>query len=177
MDEQTILGIGSRVKHPEFGSGVIIQVKPEAYVVTFIDSGIKDISKEFGELEIIEAVEPPVDLVSWQEIEERFVKLMRKITDIQETVPMADKWRGGKLILQPADTTKSSKEMLIDTFFHKIVMIRDRVRVMEQRINSSNLTDDEKINLEQYITRIYGTLTSFNVLFKNRKDSFATSAR
>ena len=65
-----------------------------------------------------------------------------------------------------------SKEMSIDTFFHKIVMVRDRLRVMEQRINSSSLSDEEKVNLQQYITRIYGSLTSFNVLFKHKADSF-----
>ena len=85
---------------------------------------------------------------------------------------MADKWKGGKLILDPGDGT-ASNEMPIDTFFHKMVMVRDRIRVMEQKINSSkNLDDQEKVDLQQYITRIYGSLTSFNVLFKAKGDHF-----
>jgi len=76
------------------------------------------------------------------------------------------------MVLYPGDKALKEKEIPVETFFHKIVMIRDRVRVMEQRINSSNLTDEEKFDLEQYITRIYGSLTTFNVLFKNKEDQF-----
>ena len=77
------------------------------------------------------------------------------------------------MILQPEDSSLQSKEIPIETFFHKIVMVRDRLRVMEQRINSSKgLNDEEKVNLQQYITRIYGSLTTFNVLFKNKENQF-----
>ena len=76
------------------------------------------------------------------------------------------------MILQPDDDSLKPKEIPIETFFHKIVMVRDRLRVMEQRINSSDLNDEEKVNLQQYITRIYGSLTTFNVLFKHKEDSF-----
>ena len=77
------------------------------------------------------------------------------------------------MVLYPGDEGLKEKELPIETFFHKIVMIRDRIRVMEQRINSSkNLSDEEKINLQQYITRVYGSLTTFNVLFRYKEDSF-----
>ena len=76
------------------------------------------------------------------------------------------------MILKPGSEEMKAKEMPIETFFHKIVMVRDRIRVMEQRINSSQLSDEEKVNLQQYITRIYGSLTSFNVLFKHKEDYF-----
>ena len=77
------------------------------------------------------------------------------------------------MLLQPADKTQKAKEIPIDIFFHKIVMLRDRLRVMEQQINAHKiLSDEEKINLQQYITRIYGTLTTFNVLFKNKENWF-----
>ena len=86
---------------------------------------------------------------------------------------MGDKWKGGKLILEPADTSLKPKEIPIEDFFHKIVMLRDRLRVMEQKINANTKMDDiEKVDMQQYITRIYGTLTSFNVLFRYPKQQF-----
>ena len=86
---------------------------------------------------------------------------------------VGDKWKNGTLIIKAFDHSVKSKEIPIDTFFHKIVMVRDRIRVMEQRINSSsNLDVEEKFNLQQYITRIYGSLTTFNVLFKYKDDHF-----
>jgi len=98
--------------------------------------------------------------------------MLLSLTDIQHPVHMADKWKGGKLIFKPGNDSLKEKEMPIDAFFHKIVMVRDRIRVMEQRINASDLTDDEKVALQQYITRIYGSLTSFNVLFADKDEYF-----
>lgn len=87
--------------------------------------------------------------------------------------PLGDRWTGGRLILEPRDRSSNIKEMPIETFFHKIVMLRDRLRVMEQAINAHKKLDDEdKVHLQQYITKIYGTLTTFNVLFKDKADHF-----
>ena len=98
---------------------------------------------------------------------------MRHFNGINEQVELGYKWINGKLILEPGEEGLKAKEMPIETFFHKIVMVRDRLRVMEQRINASqNLNEEEKVNLQQYLTRIYGSLTSFNVLFKHKEDSF-----
>ena len=171
MEDQS-LGIGSIINHPQYGKGVIIQLTSDTYEVTFIDHGIKKILKSFEGLETIQAADEDLDIVSYAKVEKSFLRIIRSISDIQETVPIADKWAGGRIIFEPGNTNYKGKDMPIDAFFHKIVMLRDRLRVMEQRINSSNLTDTDKVNLQQYITRIYGTLTSFNVLFSDKDHHF-----
>jgi len=171
MSEQA-LGIGSRVKHPVMGKGVIVQVRSDAYEIGFIDHGVRLIMRDFEGLEVIDAVETPEDLASWEKIEKSIVRVLNRFSDIQQTVPLGQKWTGGRMVLYPGDRSLKEKEIPIDTFFHKIVMVRDRLRVMEQKINASKLSDEEKVDLEQYITRIYGSLTTFNVLFKNKDDQF-----
>ncbi|TSE04077.1 MULTISPECIES: hypothetical protein [Aquimarina] len=166
-----ILGIGSRIKHPEFGLGVVTNVTSKMYWVTFIENGLETIGVD-DEYEVIEGVEDEVDTVSFSEVEKALRDILKRYSDVSEIIPIADKWKGGNLILQPGDQNLSSKELPIDKFFHKIVMVRDRIRVMEQKINSSKLDDQDKIDLQQYITRIYGSLTTFNVLFKNKSQQF-----
>lgn len=165
------LGVGSRVKHPAFGEGVIIAVHKAAYEVTFITYGIKQVGRTYDQWEIIEAI-PANETLSLTDVEKSMIKVINMYSDIQQHVELGDKWEGGTLILQAGREGLKPKEMPIETFFHKIVMVRDRLRVMEQRINSSQLSDEEKVNLQQYITRIYGSLTSFNVLFEYKHDHF-----
>ncbi|ADV51038.1 hypothetical protein Celal_3789 [Cellulophaga algicola DSM 14237] len=167
-----LLGIGSRIKHAEYGSGVVTNVTSKHYWVTFIENGLETIAIN-ADFEVIEALEDEVDTISFSEVENSLISILRKWSDTSSITPIADKWRGGTLLLQPGDASLSDKEVPIDTFFHKIVMVRDRIRVMEQKINASkNLDDQEKIDLQQYVTRIYGSLTTFNVLFKNSSDHF-----
>lgn len=167
------LGIGSRIKHPEFGAGVVINVKQKTYTVVFIERGRIEVSKSYNALEVIEQAEPDTDLVSLSQIETTITNIIKRYSDLQETVPMGQKWTGGKLILVPGIANMQSKEIPIDVFFNKIIMLRDRLRVMEQRINAHDkLTEEDKVNLQQYLTRIYGSLTTFNVLFKNQEDHF-----
>ena len=100
------------------------------------------------------------------ETEKSLLKILRLWNGFSETVPIGDRWTGGTMLLQPADKTQKPKEIPIEAFFHKIVMLRDRLRVLEQQLNAhKSLSDEEKANLQQYITRIYGSLTTFNVLF------------
>lgn len=168
----TILGIGSRINHPEFGKGVITNVTSTMYWVTFIENGLETIRID-SNYEILDAVEDEVDTVSFYEVEKTLRSILKKWSDVSEIVPLAEKWKGGTMVLQPKDTNLSDKEISINTFFHKIVMLRDRLRVMEQKINSSkNLDDQEKVDLQQYITRCYGSLTTFNVLFKSKTQHF-----
>lgn len=168
-----LLGIGSRIQHEEYGFGVITNIDSRHYWVTFQNSGVETIDID-SEFEIIEALEnDDVDTISFYEVEKTLRSILKKWSDISEIITIADKYKGGTLILKPADDNLSSKEIPIDTFFHKIVMVRDRVRVMEQKINSNKQLDEQdKIDLQQYITRIYGSLTTFNVLFKHKEDQF-----
>lgn len=170
-NQNVLLGVGSRVNHPAYGHGVVVGVDVAAYKVVFIQHGIKVVGKHYSSWEIIEAIEEE-EISSFNKFEQSLVKILRKWSDISEETPMSLKWNDGLMILQPGDENLKSKEISIDTFFHKIVMVRDRLRVMEQRINSSNLTDQEKVNLQQYISRIYGSLTTFNVLFRDKEDHF-----
>ena len=170
-----LLGIGSRINHSVFGVGVVTNVTSKYYWVTFIENGLETIEID-SEFTIIEAVEDEVDTISFYEVEKSLKNLLQKWSDITEISPIADRWKKGTLILRSADANLADKEIPIDTFFHKIVMVRDKVRVMEQKINSNKiLNDQDKVDLQQYITRIYGSLTTFNVLFKLKSDHFVGS--
>ncbi len=167
------LGIGSRVRHPQFGDGVVVQIKPEEYVITFMQHGMREVVRTFDGLEVIDANDMENDLVSLADIEVLLVNIIRRYSDIQERVELGNRWIGGKIVLQPGDTSLKPKEIPIDVFFNKIIMLRDRLRVLEQRINAHDkLSEEDKVNIQQYITRCYGSLTTFNVLFKYSTDGF-----
>lgn len=170
-DTDQILGVGSRVKHPAYGDGVVISVEVAAYTVVFILHGSKLVGKDYDGMEIIEQIAYSSE-VSFSEAEQSLIRILKTYNGLESKVELGDKWDNGLMVLRPSNSSLKDKEIPIDTFFHKIVMVRDRLRVMEQRINSSKLSDEEKVNLQQYITRIYGSLTSFNVLFKYKEDHF-----
>lgn len=170
MDQLT-LGIGTRLQHPNYGPGVIVGVRLATYLISFISYGIKEIDKNDDKLEEIIPENITVELETTSDVEKSLLKILRLWGDVAEIVPLGDRWKGGVMLLQPADKSQKAKEVPIDIFFHKIVMLRDRLRVLEQQINAHKiLTDEDKVNLQQYITRIYGTLTTFNVLFKNKEN-------
>ena len=171
--EQLTLGIGTRLQHTQHGPGVIVGVRFATYLISFINVGLKEIDKTNTHLDEIIPENVSTEIETSSEIERSLLKILRQWADVSEIVPIGDKWIGGTMLLQTADKTLKPKEVPIDIFFHKIVMLRDRLRVMEQNINShKKLTDEDKVNLQQYITRIYGTLTTFNVLFKNKEHWF-----
>jgi len=167
-----LLGIGSRINHSDYGKGVVTNVTSKHYWVTFIENGLETIDLDC-DFEVIESAENEVDTISFFDVETSLVNILKKWSDTSEIVPISDKWKGGTLVLKPNDANLQDKEIPMDTFFHKIVMVRDRIRVMEQKINSSKLDEQEKIDLQQYITRIYGSLTTFNVLFKSKEQQFS----
>jgi len=172
MDQLT-LGIGTRLQHTQFGPGVIVGVKYAVYLISFIHHGTKEIDKTDPSLDEIIPENVTAEVETHSETEKSLLKILRLWGGLTENVPLGDKWKGGTMILQAGDKSIKPKEVPIDVFFHKIIMARDRLRVLEQQINGhKGLSDEEKVNLQQYITRIYGSFTTFNVLFKNKEQWF-----
>lgn len=168
------LGIGSRVEHPKFGKGVVVDIDAEYFYIWFkADNTARGIGRDFMGLTVLEKVAADVPAITLDDMKRAFAELLEEKSDLQQIIPLAPKWNRGTLVIKPEDSSLQPKEIPIDTFFHKIVMLRDRLRVLEQNINSHKvLTDTEKVDIQQYITRIYGSLTTFNVLFKNPEDQF-----
>lgn len=169
------LTVGTRIDHSTYGEGIVSRVNITSYEIFFERRGKIEISKSSDALEVLEiseneSNEPGINL---SEFEEVMLYVLDKYNSHNEIVPLGDKWKDGKMILQPADTQLKPKEIPIDIFFHKIVMLRDRLRVLEQNINShKSLSDEEKVNFQQYITRAYGSLTTFNILFSEKEHYF-----
>lgn len=172
-ENQLVLGIGTRLQHTQFGPGVIVGVKYATYLISFINHGVKEIDKTDPKLDEIIPENLSVEVETHSETERSLLKILRLWGGITEPVPLGDRWGGGMLVLQPADKSLKGKEIPVEDFFHKIVMLRDRLRVLEQNINSNKkLSDEDKVNMQQYVTRCYGSLTTFNVLFRNKEDWF-----
>jgi len=172
MDQLT-LGIGTRLQHTQYGPGVIVGVKYATYLISFFNYGIKEIEKGDAQLDEIIPENVTVEIETSSQVEKSLVNILRLWNGFGEVVPIGDKWKGGMLLLQPKDKSLKPKEIPAEAFFHKIVMLRDRLRVLEQNINSHKLlSDEDKVNLQQYITRIYGSLTTFNILFRDKENYF-----
>lgn len=168
------LNIGARVKHPTFGEGVIYDMDHRTLYIFFKDQGEQTISRSFEGLNVIASgPEPPGAELDMGSVEEALRNVLEEMQLPQRPVEMARKFEGGSIELKPKDNSLKSKEIPVDDFFHKIVMIRDRFRVLEQKINAhSALSEADKVELQQYITRCYGSLTTFNILFEDKEDNF-----
>lgn len=122
-----------------------------------------------------ERTSPPVAVPdSTADLELLLRRVIREETGLSAVAP-ADKWRGGTLVLRPGTPGVQEKSWPIETFFHKVVMLRNRLRTLEQQVNASDLPDDVKVKLQGYVTGCYGSLTSFNVLFADADDQFTGS--
>jgi len=170
--------IGARVKHPAFGVGIVVDMTVSVWKVFFRGEGDKEIARSYEGMEVLEpAADAPDNALSLDDVKKALRQVLNDTSAIQYPVEMAAKWKGGTLVMQPANRELQSKEVPIDTFYHKIVMMRDRLRVLEQNINSSEKLDDQdKVQLQQYITRAYGSMTTFNVLFADKNDYFSGKA-
>jgi hypothetical protein len=173
------LHIRMRVRHPRYGIGVIKALTEHTADVSF-DDAPRTLDPETAELTSAEAT------ATLRELDVPLAGLIRETAEAvveslgieqkQDVVEgLANRWQKGALVLQPADTSLQPKEVPLETFFHKIVMIRNNLRVLEQKVNASDkLSDADKFDIQQYITRAYGSLTTFNILFKNKEDQFST---
>ena len=123
-----------------------------------------------------ERVAPPVHVgLPGADLEATLRRVIREESGVTVAVP-ADKWREGLFVLRPGRPGVQEKSWPIETFFHKVVMIRNRLRTLEQQVNSMDIPDDVKVKLQAYVTACYGSLTSFNVLFADEDDQFKGAA-
>jgi hypothetical protein len=114
---------------------------------------------------------PMTSETSAVDLEMMLRRVIREETGLTPVIP-ADKWRGGQLVLRPGNPSLQEKAWPVETFFHKVVMLRNRLRTLEQQVNASDLPDDQKVKLQSYVTGCYGSLTSFNILFADEDDQF-----
>ncbi len=167
------LTIGSRITHPTYGEGAVFGENDSTYRITFREHGEVEIGKAYAGFTLLEAGTAGQGQVALEDVVAAVKNVFDMLYDVADIVEIGEKWHKGQLVIQPGDSSLKSKEIPIENFFHKIVMLRDRLRVLEQKINAhAKLTDADKVEMQQYITRIYGSLTTFNVLFKARQDHF-----
>jgi hypothetical protein len=177
MNEQQELTIGTKVQHDRYGIGYVLNAALTNYEIIFERGGKMSLLKStaMGEMEVMEpadAAEDNTPKLTLEEVENVLTLILDRHNGLEQEVELGDRWQGGALVLKPANDSQP-KEIPIEVFFHKIVMLRDRLRVLEQNINSHKaLSDADKVGLQQYISRIYGSLTTFNVLFKDKNDYF-----
>jgi len=172
------LHIGMKLHHPRYGVGVVRALTEHTAEIAF-DDAPRTIAPASSDLT---SAEPTATLTDLQVPLENLIRetaqsvvaaLGLEKSDVVEG--LANRWQRGTLVMQSADDSLQPKEVPLETFFHKIVMIRNNLRVLEQKVNASDkLSDADKFDVQQYITRCYGSLTTFNVLFQNKEDQFST---
>ncbi len=171
------LHIGMKVRHPQYGAGCVVALTEQSAQVRF-DGGEHTVSPETSGLEPAEpqaalsGLTLPVSQFIRETVEEMAAKLgIEQPGAVVEQLGV--RWRDGKFVLHPSDPTLATKEVPLDVFFHKIVMMRNHLRVLEQKINAHpQLTDADKVDIQQHITKCYGSMTTFNLLFKDKEGQF-----
>jgi hypothetical protein len=174
------LNIGMRVRHPELGVGTVKGLSEYLADIRF-DSGLRSMAPEQSNLEPAEALAevsglamPLAALVA--ETVNAMIKELGLERDETLVEQLASRWAKGTMVLRPSDASLQSKEVPLEAFFHKIVMMRNNFRVLEQKINGHpQLSDAEKVEMQQYISRCYGSMTTFNLLFKHESEQFKSN--
>jgi hypothetical protein len=172
------LHIGMKVRHPQYGTGTVKTISDITVEIQFDNGDQRAVAPEPSGLE---PAEPQMsasglNLPLKQFVEETIGVALDKLglgKPDAVVEKLGARWHGGKLVLHASDPTLQTKEVPLETFFHKIVMVRNNLRVLEQKINAhEKLNDGEKVEMQQYLTRSYGSLTTFNVLFKEKENQF-----
>ncbi len=173
------LHIAQRVRHPQYGVGVVKAIGETTAEIQF-DDGRRTVAPEPSGLEPAEAqaalhgLEVPLAQFVRQTVDATLDQLGLEKPDAVVD-QLGARWHRGKAVLHPSDPALQTKEVPLETFFHKVVGIRNQLRVLEQKINAHpGLSDGDKVELQQYVSRCYGSLTTFNVLFKNKEDQFSS---
>jgi len=171
------LAPGSKLRHPKFGLGMILSADESYYKIYFYNTEeIKTLARDYDGFEIEEAKKPDFPMLTQKDVEKAIREALIQTSERMPIVPLGGKWIGGKVVILPGDEDLQNKEIPIDTFFHKVVMVQEKLRVLEQNINNHpKLDDEDRVHLQQYITRCYGSLTTFNVLFAYKEDQFKGS--
>jgi len=173
------LTVGLRVKHPQYGVGTVKAVSEHLAEIRFEDA-LRSIDPDLGDITLAEPSMTVSNLeISLRQFVESTIERVIGRLGVERPDAVVDqlgaRWHKGKAVLHPADPTLQTKEVPLEVFFHKVVGIRNQLRVLEQKINSHpTLTDGEKVEIQQYVSRCYGSLTTFNLLFKNKEDQFSS---
>jgi hypothetical protein len=173
------LHVGLRIRHPQYGLGTVKTIAEKSAEIRF-DDAMRTVDPE---LSGITPAEPSVSVSGLEQPLKQFVEMIIEsvIDRLGYEKPdvvieqLGVRWHKGRMVLHPADPTLQTKEVPLEVFFHKLVGVRNQLRVLEQKINAHpTLTDGDKIEMQQYITRCYGSLTTFNLLFKTKEDQFSS---
>jgi hypothetical protein len=171
------LHVGMKVRHPQYGVGTVKTISEQTAEIRF-DDGQRTVAPEPAGLQPAEAqveitaLSQPLKLFVEETVQAAVTALGLEQPDsiIEE---LGVRWQNGKLVMHPADPTLQTKEVPLEVFFHKIVMMRNNLRVLEQKLNAHDkLNDGEKVEMQQYITKCYGSMTTFNVLFRHKEGQF-----
>jgi hypothetical protein len=172
-----ILTVGMKITHPHHGEGVVEKISGGSADIRF-GNILRTIDPRLAEIQVPEPTvkigEAEVPLKQFVEgVIESTIEHLGVETPDPKPVALGQRWHNGKIVMHPADPTLQTKEVPLEIFFHKIVGMRNQLRVLEQKINAhEKLSDSEKIEMQQYITRCYGSMTTFNILFKDKEDQF-----
>ena len=171
--------IGMHVSHPDLGAGEVVSLGRGMAEIQF-ESGSREISPENSSIEPLQS-EAHLNGLKMP-LEELIAHVAQSTVDALDlerpggvVEELAQRWQDGKMVLHPKDPALQPKEVDLETFFHKIVMMRNNLRVLEQKVNNSKqLSEADKFDIQQYISRCYGSMTTFNVLFRHKEDQFSS---